>query len=184
LSLLFLYKEGSKLAVDVERLGLKVFGAPAKRYGRYSISAVQGTVNGLVFVAIGEGLLLAIGYILSGVPHPMLFGAATAVLAIIPFGAPVLLALASLTLVATSRLVAASLLFTIGALVIAVVDHTARPVLIGGSIRLPFFWALLGVFGGLEAFGIVGLFVGPAIMAVAITIWREALEATDPLGTA
>ena len=176
LTLFFLYKGGSQLAADIERLTLKVFGAPAKRYGRYSIKAVQGTVNGLVFVAIGEGLLLAIGYILFGVPHPVLFGGATAVLAIVPFGAPVILAGASLTLLTSSRLAAALLLFTIGAVVIAIVDHTARPALIGGSIRLPFFWALLGVFGGLEAFGIVGLFVGPAIMAVAITIWREALE--------
>jgi predicted PurR-regulated permease PerM len=51
--------------------------------------------------------------------------------------------------------------------------------LIGGSIRLPFFWALLGIFGGLEAFGIVGLFLGPAIIAVTIAIWHEALDTTE-----
>lgn len=176
LTLLFLYKDGPRLAADSERLGLRIFGAPAKRYGRYSINAVQATVNGLVFVGLGEGLVLTVGYILFGVPHPVFFGMATAVLAIIPFGAPVVLAGAALTLVAASRLAEALLLFAIGAVFIVIVDHTARPALIGGSIRLPFFWALLGVFGGLEAFGIVGLFVGPAIIAIALTIWREAVE--------
>jgi predicted PurR-regulated permease PerM len=175
----FLYKDGPRLAADAERLALRLFGAPARRYGRYGIKAVQATVNGLVFVALGEGLVLTLGYILFGVPHPVLFGATTAVFGIIPFGAPVVLAIASLTLVATSRVAAALLLFAIGAGLIFVVDHTVRPVLIGGSIRLPFVWALLGVFGGLETFGIVGLFIGPAILAVALTIWREALGNSD-----
>lgn len=179
LTLMFLYKDGPHLAADAERLALRIFGSAAKRYGRYGIKAVQATVNGLVFVALGEGLVLALGYIVFRVPHPVLFGAATAVLAIIPFGAPVVLAVASLTLVTASRLAAGFLLFAIGAVLIVIVDHTVRPALIGGSIRLPFFWALLGVFGGLEAFGIVGLFLGPAIMAVALTVWREALEPAE-----
>lgn len=178
LTLLFLYKDGPQLATDAERLAVRLFGAPARRYGRYSIKAVQATVNGLVFVALGEGLVLTTGYIFFRVPHPVLFGVATAVLALVPFGAPVVLAIVSLVLIAASRLSAALLLFVIGGAVIVIIDHTARPALIGGAIRLPFFWALLGVFGGLEAFGIVGLFVGPAIIAVALTIWREALEAT------
>jgi predicted PurR-regulated permease PerM len=86
------------------------------------------------------------------------------------------LGIASLTLVAGARIGAGVILFAAGALLFFIVDHTARPALIGGSIRLPFFWALLGVFGGLETFGIVGLFIGPAILAVALTVWREALE--------
>jgi predicted PurR-regulated permease PerM len=97
-------------------------------------------------------------------------------LGIVPFGAPVVLGIAALTLVAAARVGMAILLFAAGSLLFFIVDHTARPALIGGSIRLPFFWALLGVFGGLESFGIVGLFIGPAILAVALTIWREALE--------
>jgi len=65
-------------------------------------------------------------------------------------------------------------LFGVGLVVIFIIDHTARPKLIGGSIQLPFLWALLGVFGGVEALGIVGLFLGPAILAVGLAIWREA----------
>ncbi len=180
LTLLFLYKDGPRIAADAERLATRLFGAVAKRYGRYSIRAIQATVNGLVFVALAEGAILGIAYALFGVPYALLFAAGTAVLGIVPFGAPVVLALASLTLVAGSRIAAAILLFAAGSVLFFVVDHTARPALIGGSIRLPFFWALLGVFGGLETFGIVGLFVGPAILAVALTMWREALEGRPP----
>ncbi|HEX4195179.1 MAG TPA: AI-2E family transporter, partial [Stellaceae bacterium] len=69
--------------------------------------------------------------------------------------------------------------FGVGLVVIFIIDHTLRPKLIGESIKLPFLWALLGVFGGVEAFGIVGLFLGPAILAVGLAIWREA-AATAP----
>ena len=85
------------------------------------------------------------------------------------------LAIASLTLIVGSHLVIGLVLLGAGLVAIFIIDHTARPALIGGSIRLPFFWALLGVFGGLEAFGVVGLFLGPAILAVALAIWREAV---------
>lgn len=178
LTLLFLYKDGARIAHEIEKIGIRLLGKPAHRYGRYSFTAVRATVNGLVFIGLIEGLLLGIGYAICGVPHPIAFLLATAVLGIVPFGAPAALAVASLTLIATSRMIAGLALFGVGLVVIFIIDHTARPKLIGGSIKLPFLWALLGVFGGVEAFGIVGLFLGPAILAVALAIWREAATTT------
>jgi predicted PurR-regulated permease PerM len=58
-----------------------------------------------------------------------------------------------------------------------VADHFIRPILIGGQARLPFLWVLLGLLGGLETLGIIGLFLGPAIMAALIALWREWTEA-------
>ena len=62
-----------------------------------------------------------------------------------------------------------------------VADHFVRPVLIGGSTRLPFVWVLLGILGGVETFGLLGLLLGPALLAVLIALWRElaAPEMTD-----
>jgi predicted PurR-regulated permease PerM len=54
-----------------------------------------------------------------------------------------------------------------------VADHFVRPVLIGGSTRLPFVWVLLGILGGVETFGLLGLLLGPALLAVLIALWRE-----------
>jgi predicted PurR-regulated permease PerM len=180
LILLFLYKDGGRIAQEVEKIGMRLLGRPAQRYGRYSVTAVRATVNGLVFVGLIEGLLLGVGYAFCGVPHPIAFLLATAILGIVPFGAPVVLAVAALTLIAASRLVVGLVLFGAGLVVIVIIDHTLRPKLIGGSIQLPFLWALLGVFGGVEAFGVVGLFVGPAILAVALAIWREAVTTAPP----
>jgi predicted PurR-regulated permease PerM len=64
-----------------------------------------------------------------------------------------------------------------GTVVVFIADHFVRPILIGNSTRLPFLWVLLGIFGGLESFGLIGLFLGPAIMSVLIAIWRESAEA-------
>ena len=65
-----------------------------------------------------------------------------------------------------------------GLAVIFVADHVVRPVLIGGATRLPFVWVLLGVLGGVETWGLVGLFMGPAIMAALTLLWREWVGAT------
>jgi predicted PurR-regulated permease PerM len=174
LTLLFLYKDGARIAHQVEHIGVRLLGLPAQRCGRYSLTAVRATVNGLVFIGLMEGLLLGVGYAICGVPHPVAFLLATAILGIVPFGAPAARVVASLTLIATARAIIGLVLLGVGLVVIFLIDHTARPKLIGGSIKLPFLWALLGVFGGVEAFGIVGLFLGPAILAVATAIWREA----------
>ena len=56
-------------------------------------------------------------------------------------------------------------------------DNFVQPALIGGAARLPFLAALIGIFGGIEAFGLVGLFLGPVIMAALLTIWREWIAA-------
>jgi len=63
-----------------------------------------------------------------------------------------------------------------GSTVVFVAAHFVRPALIGGSIRLPFVWVLLGILAGVESFGLLGLFLGPALLAVLITLWRELAE--------
>lgn len=68
---------------------------------------------------------------------------------------------------------AAVTVFAFGFAVVFVADHAIRPVLIGGATRLPFLWVLLGILGGVETWGLLGLFLGPAIMAALILLWRE-----------
>jgi predicted PurR-regulated permease PerM len=84
--------------------------------------------------------------------------------------------IACLTLIAQSRFGAAALIFLFASVVVFVADHFVRPALIGASTRLPFLWILLGIFGGLETFGLIGLFLGPAIMAAVMAIWREGAD--------
>ena len=58
-----------------------------------------------------------------------------------------------------------------------VADHFIRPVIIGGATRLPFLWVLLGILGGVETFGIIGLFIGPVVMSILIQLWRDWADA-------
>ena len=60
-----------------------------------------------------------------------------------------------------------------GAVISFVADHAIRPVLIGGATKLPFVWVLLGILGGVTTWGLIGLFLGPVIMAALILLWRE-----------
>ena len=75
-----------------------------------------------------------------------------------------------------SATIAAIILLAFGSTVVFVADHFVSPILIGGTIRLPFVWVLLGILGGVESFGLLGLFLGPTLLAVLITLWRELSE--------
>ena len=68
----------------------------------------------------------------------------------------------------------------VGLAVTFTADHFVRPVLIGGATQLPFIWVLLGILGGVEVWGLIGLFVGPAIMAALILLWREYTDQPHP----
>jgi predicted PurR-regulated permease PerM len=176
LTLFFLYRNAPGLIGDAQAIADRVFGPPGRHLGRNVVLTVRGTVNGLVLVGLVEGVLLGIAYFACGLPHAALLGLATGVLATIPFGAPLVFVLCSLALFMQAKTTAAIVLLVFGSLIVFVADHFVRPILIGSSTRLPFLWVLLGIFGGLETFGLIGLFLGPAIMSVLIAMWREGAE--------
>ena len=172
-TLFFLFKEGKRVNEQLRLASQRAFGPDGERIGRQIIASVHGTVDGLVLVGIGEGFILGIMYAVAGVPHPSIFGALTAVAAMIPFAAPVVFAVAALVLIAQGSLVWGIAIICVGLAVTFTADHFIRPVLIGGATKLPFLWVLLGILGGVEEWGLIGLFVGPAIMAALILLWRE-----------
>jgi predicted PurR-regulated permease PerM len=176
LTLFFLLRDRDALLSQVRRAGERLFGAAGERIGLQTIRSVRGTIDGLVFVAIGEGAVMIPVYMLLGVPHALLFGVITMVAAVIPFGAALIFAIAACLLLAKGTMAGAIAVIAIGLSVVGVADHFVRPALIGNAIRLPFIWVLIGIFGGVESFGLLGLFVGPAVMAVLVMMWREFLQ--------
>ena len=183
LTLFFLFKEGDTVIQQTLVASGKMFGARGERVGQQIVASVHGTVNGLVLVGIGEGVLLGVVYFFAHVPHPILFGALTAVAAMIPFAAAIPFCVAALLLVASGSVVAAVIVVVAGFLTTFTADHFVRPKLIGGATKLPFLWVLLGILGGVESFGLLGLFVGPATMAALILLWREFTQAPGSGGT-
>jgi len=173
LTLFFLFRDGATLSHQLLTLSRRALGPRGERIGQQMIAAVHGTVNGLVLVGLGEGVLLGVVYALVGLPYPVPIAALTGILAVIPFGAPVVFGAAALYLVATAKIAAAAIVLGCGFLMTFVADHFVRPALIGGATRLPFLLVLLGILGGLDTLGLLGLFVGPAIMAAFVSLWRE-----------
>jgi len=176
----FVFRESDTLLQQCRAIGDRLLGPPAHRLGRVAATAVRGTVDGLLLVGLAEAVLLGIAYAVCGVPHPALFGVLTGILSAVPFASPVVFIGAALWLLSQSHLAAAIGLLAFGAVVVFIADHFVRPVLIGGSTRLPFVWVLLGILGGVESFGLLGLFLGPALLAVLITLWRELSVAGSP----
>ena len=177
LTLFFLFRDGAALTEQLRQLSDRLIGLRGERIARQMIGAVHGTVNGLVLVGLAEGILLGIVYFAVGLPYPASMGAITGVAAVIPFAAPVVYSLAGLYLLAVGHRLGGIIILVFGSVVVFVADHFVRPVLIGGATRLPFLWVLLGILGGLQTMGFLGLFLGPAVMAALIALWREW---TDP----
>jgi predicted PurR-regulated permease PerM len=173
LTLFFLFRDGERLVKQASVVVDRFFGTTGTRLGPQVLVAVRATVNGLVLVGFGEGILLGVAYAICGLPRPVLLGALTGILATVPFGAPLVFVLGALFLFSQAQSAAAIGLLAFGSFVVFVADHFLRPILIGGAARLPFLWVLLGIFGGLESFGLLGLFLGPTIMAVLLALWRE-----------
>lgn len=173
LTLFVLFREGHGLTAQLRGASRRAFGAQGERVGSQIIASIHGTVTGLVLVGLAEGAILGVAYAIAGVPHPALLGAVSCIAAILPFGATVAVGIAALLLLASGSPLAGGLLFGFGAALAFATDHFVRPVLIGGATKLPFLWVLLGILGGLEVWGLLGLFLGPAIMAALILLWRD-----------
>lgn len=177
LTLFFMFRDGWRLAAEMLQGSHRIFGSRGEHIALQMVASVHGTVDGLVLVGIGEGVAMGIAYYFTGVPHAVLLGAVTAVAAMIPFGAVVAFGGASLFLLAQGSVGFGVVVFAIGLVVVGIADHVVRPVLIGGATKLPFVWVLLGILGGVETFGLLGLFLGPAVMSALILLWRELIAA-------
>lgn len=173
LTLFFLFRNGEGVTRQIRRAAVRLFGPGGERVGMRMVESVHGTVDGLVLVGLGVGVLLGLVYVLAGVPQPILFGMVTAVAAMIPLAAPVVFTLAALLLAVQGSVAWGIGVFATGVVTTFIADHFIRPALIGGTTKLPFLWVLLGILGGVESWGLIGLFLGPAVMSALISLWRE-----------
>lgn len=174
LSLFFLYRDGPSLYQQFNLIAQRWLGAARwHRYAGTIPQAIRATVNGLVLVGMGEGVLIGVAYLIAGLPSAATWGAFTAVLAVIPFGAPLAFLCAAALLFSSGHAAGAIGVAAWGAAVVFVADHFIRPRLIGDATRMPFLAVLFGILGGLETMGLIGLFIGPVIMMLFVSLWRE-----------
>jgi predicted PurR-regulated permease PerM len=179
--LFFVYRSGARVASQLTSALEQLLGPRVHNYLEAIAQTVRAVVYGLVLAATVQGVLVGLGYWIAGVGAPVFLAALTIVCGLIPFAVPVLLTGAVLWLLAVGHTVAAIGLAIWGSLVVGWTDHIVRPLLISREAQIPFLVVMLGVLGGLAAFGLVGLFAGPVILAVLLAIWREwLLETRQP----
>ncbi|MFG6082282.1 AI-2E family transporter [Paracoccus litorisediminis] len=173
ITLFVLYRDGDRMVAQLDRVGARILPDRWDRLSRVVPATISSTVTGMTLIAIGEGVILGIAYWIAGVPSPVTFGVITGFMALIPGGAPLCFTLVSVYMVASGSPFAGIALFIWGTCELFVVDKTIRPMLVGGPVKLPFLPTFFGLIGGVKTLGIVGLFVGPVLMALLVSIWRE-----------
>lgn len=173
ITLFVLYRDGDRIVAQLDRVGARILPDRWDRLSRVVPATISSTVTGMTLIAIGEGVILGTAYWIAGVPSPVTFGVITGFMALIPGGAPLCFTLVSIYLAASGAPVTGLALFLWGACELFIVDKTIRPMLVGGPVKLPFLPTFFGLIGGVKTMGLVGLFVGPVLMALLVSIWRE-----------
>ncbi len=172
-SLAGLLWHGEGLARQGRQIAVRIFGVFGGDFLTKLAGAVRATVTGTILVSFCEGALIGVGYAIAGVPQPTLFATFTIVLALVPFGAWAAFGLASLILIAGGDTLRGLALFVFAAVVMTIGDNVIQPAVVGRAVKLPFLLAMIGAFGGLAQMGLIGLFVGPVVMAALLLMWRQ-----------
>ncbi|MES2206163.1 MAG: AI-2E family transporter [Pseudomonadota bacterium] len=174
ITLFFLYRDGEKFLAECMMLLKKIIGERATIYLKKANDMTQAVVYSMAVTGVSQGIMGAIGYWLLSAPAPILFGVLTAVASMVPlFGTFLVWGMLSLWLLLAGHQMQALGLLVWGIVLINPIDNIMRPLVMSNMSQVSFLLTLFGALGGLAAFGMVGLFVGPVVLALAATIWKE-----------
>lgn len=175
----FFYRDGAALVEALRNALNRVAGALTERL----LGIVAGTINGVVYGIVGTGLAQAIagliGFLIAGVPGAIMLASLTFILSLVPAGPPLIWVGATVWLAYQDQPGWAVFMAIWGFFVISGIDNIVKPLLISRGASLPFVLVLLGVLGGVLAFGFVGIFLGPVLLAVGFNLVRNWTQAGD-----
>ena len=176
----FFYRDGPRLAHFAKSLVKRLIEERADYYIHLVAGTVRRVVNGVIGTAAAQALVALFGFAVAGVPGALLLAALTFMLSLIPMGPPLVWGPAVAWLFFQNEYGMAVFLFIWGLLVISSVDNFLKPYLISRGGNLPLVVVLMGVFGGLFAFGFMGLFLGPTLLAVAYSLVSDWIASNQP----
>ncbi|MET0519599.1 MAG: AI-2E family transporter [Burkholderiaceae bacterium] len=178
----FFYRDGEALVLGLRRILAKLAGPLGEELLLTIASTVTGVVHGIFGTALAQALVAMIGFVVAGVPGALVLGTATFFLSMIPVGPPLVWGGAMLWLFYQDRPGWAIFMALWGLLVISSIDNFVKPYLISRSSSLPLLLIVFGVFGGIVAFGFIGVFIGPPVLAVGLTLvqlWTRQRHVAD-----
>lgn len=176
----FFWVSGDSLGGTVTAVIRRIAGPYADRLLAVVAGTIRGTVYGILGTAIVQGILTGIGFAIAGVPSPVLFGGIAAFVAVLPIGAPLVWLPAALWLALSHHLGWGIFLAAYGVVAISGADHVIRPAFISRGAQLPYLLTVLGVLGGILAFGGLGIFLGPVLLGLGFTLTVE-FAANQPM---
>ena len=169
----FFYRDGSEAARKLHSGVRRLAGDRAQHLLDVAGATIKGVVYGIMGTAFAQGSLAAIGLWLAGVPGALLLGFVTFVMSMIPMGPPLVWVPATLWLFYTGATGWGIFMALWGLFVVSSVDNFLKPWLISREARLPLLLVFLGVLGGIIAFGFIGIFLGPTLLAVGYTLLQQ-----------
>jgi predicted PurR-regulated permease PerM len=176
----FLFRDGESAATKLQWAAARVGGAGARNLLDVAGQTVHGVVYGILGTALAQGILAGIGFLIAGVPGALLLGLATFFLSVVPVGPPLIWGSAAIWLYLNGDVGWTVFMVLWGLLVISLVDNFVKPMIISRGSSLPFVLVLLGVLGGVVAFGFIGVFLGPTLLAAGYRMLNEWIENERP----
>lgn len=171
--LFFFYRDGKRIMRELRHVLERFIGVNTHNYLQAAGTTTRAVVYGILLTAFVQGVVAGLGYWVAGLSSPVMFSVLTMILALIPFGTPLAWGAAGLWLLLQGETAAAIGVWVWGAVVVSQLDNFLRPLFISSISPIPFLLVLFGVLGGLLAFGLVGLFIGPTVLSVIWAVWRE-----------
>jgi len=177
--LFFFIRDGDEMLATTKAL-IPMSRVYKQRLFDHVASVTRAMVIGTGVTALIQGALVGIAFVIVGLPSPLVFSVVSALVSLLPFGGTAIVWLpAALVLVGQDRWGAAIFMFIWGAALVSLVDNFVRPMLVSRGAPVGTLTVFIGVLGGLAAFGAIGLFLGPVILALIIALIRLMLEARN-----
>ena len=180
----YLFRDGAQIVRGLTRV-LPLEAAQSREIFARMNDVIGASVYGVIVIAVIQGALGGLAFFMLGLPSPLVWGVVMAFFSLIPMaGAFVVWVPAAIYLAATQQWGKAGFLVFWGAIVIGMVDNFLRPKLVGEKTKLHELFIFFSVLGGLQVFGVLGLVLGPVVLAVTLALFdvvRHADKTAAPL---
>jgi predicted PurR-regulated permease PerM len=168
----FLFRDGAALGARLESASMLLAGEQGRHLLQLAGATIRGVVYGILGTALVQGVLAGLGFAVAGVPGAALLGLLTFLLSAVPVGPPLIWFPATLWLFHQGSNGWAIFMLVWG-FIVSSVDNVVKPWIISQGSDMPFVLILFGVLGGAMAFGVIGVFLGPTLLAVAYRMIDE-----------
>ncbi|MDI2090263.1 AI-2E family transporter [Commensalibacter oyaizuii] len=175
----FFWLSGDYLGEVLLAVVYKVAGPSSKKLVEMTNKTILGTVYGIIGTALLQGILTGCGLALFSIPEPVLLGGIAAFLSLFPIGAPVVWIPAVIWLIVNHHILSGILLLLYGIVFISGVEHIIRPMFVSSGNKLPYLLSVLGILGGVLAFGGLGIFLGPVLLGLGYSLTMEFSTANE-----